>query len=356
MYDLAAINHYLPLLRSSSVQWLSDRMWWVSVTPKAHHSIEIDDIHEVLAGGTPPEVRQEDGYELPITLHCPIAAFFVHRSAGDGTVSILNLSSQSTSLRDYCRALSSGASVLGIEWGGKTWEALTYAEDGDIVAYFPEGFSRELAGGTNPEALSQELQFIHQFSEDSPAGVVAQKAAALAILEARSGLRITEEWLNSTHEVVYVDVPIGDGDSVHSGAIAAQPTIPNSPDAWPHSKKSGILFWIIDLLVAKFGFEWPEISEARSAYGSGHVPEAALHTEVMDRTLRLGRDWLEATNEYESSAADSEFMRLRWRAGIAIRVALREIEQSNPKLSSLQIADEALGMDWPTVQQHILDL
>ncbi|WP_433432610.1 hypothetical protein [Nonomuraea sp. CA-141351] len=349
MYDLAAINYYLPLLRSSSVQWLSDRMWWISVTPKAHQSIEIDDIHEVLAGGTPPEVRQEDGYELPITLHCPIVAFFVHRYAGDGTVSILNLSSESTSLRDYCRALSSGASALGIEWGGKTWEAIAYAEDGDIVAYFPEGFSRELAGGTNPEALSQELQFIHQFSEDSPAGVVAQKAAALAILEARSGLRITEEWLNSTHEVVYVD-------SVHSGAIASQPTIPNSPDVWPHGKKSELLFWIIDLLVAKFGFEWPGISEARSAYGSGYVPEEALHTEVMDRTLRLGRDWLEATNEYESSAANSELMRLRWRAGIAIRVALREIEQSNPKLSSLQLAKEALGMEWPTVQQHILNL
>ncbi|MGP3965911.1 hypothetical protein ACTWPT_59220 [Nonomuraea sp. 3N208] len=356
MYDLATINYYLSLLRSSSVQWLSDRMWWISVTPKAHQSIEIDDIHEVLAGGTPPEVRQEDGYELPITLHCPIVAFFVHRSAGDGTVSILNLSSESTSLRDYCRALSSGASVLGIEWGGKTWEAMAYAEEGDIVAYFPEGFSRELAGGTNPEALSQELQFIHQFSEDSPAGVLAQKAAALAILEARSGLRITEEWLNSTHEVVYVDVPVGGGDSVHSDAIASQPTIPNSPDAWPHSKKSELLFWIIDLLVTKFGFEWPEISEARSAYGSGYVPREALHTEVMDRTLRLGRDWLETTNQYESSAANSELMRLRWRAGIAIRVALREIEQSNPKLSSLQLAKEALGMEWSTVQQHILNL
>ncbi|WP_214316666.1 DUF6461 domain-containing protein [Nonomuraea sediminis] len=354
MYDLAAIDYYLPLLRSSSVQWLSDRMWWISVTPNAHQSIKIDDIHEVLAGGTPPEVRQEDGYELPITLHCPIAAFFVHRSAGDGTISILNLSSESTSLRDYCRVLSSGASALGIEWGGKTWEAITYAEDGDIVASFPEGFSRELADGTNPEALSRELQFIHQFSEDSPAGVLAQKAAALAILEARSGLRITEEWLNSTHEVVYVDVPVS--DSVHRGATASQPTIPNSSDVWPHSKKSALLFWIIDLLATKFGFEWPEISEARSAYGSGRVPEEALHAEVMDRTLRLGRDWLEATNEYESSAANSESKRLRWRAGIAIRVALREIEQGNPKLSSLQLAKEALGMEWPTVQQHILNL
>ncbi|MFC7644770.1 hypothetical protein ACFQX6_31820 [Streptosporangium lutulentum] len=349
---MSTVAYYENLLRDSRAQWLADRMWWISVTPGNHQSIQLEDVYTVLSGGTPPETREEEGCDLLITLHCPVTAFFVHRSETDGTISILNLSSGYSSLRDYCRALSGGgATALGVVWGGKVWETLLYAENGEILAIYQEGFSRELGGGTTPETLEREMEFIHQFSEDTPEGVLLQKAAALAILEARSGLRISEEWLNSTHQAIYVDTPVEADYLEHPTFAAVEPDIAASLAGWPKDKKSALLFWVIDHLSTKFGFDWPEIVDARDALAAGGVLSAELREKVMDRTLRLGRKWLEGTGE--SSDEDAVSAKSRWRAGIAVRVALRELEQPHPAFSSLRLAKEALGAEWTIVRQKI---
>ncbi|TQS18679.1 DUF6461 domain-containing protein [Microbispora hainanensis] len=354
--------HYRELRRKEP--WLEPAVCWTVVVPHEPRPFSVADIGARVSGGTPHEVHEaaplealpffEGGNPMSVAPASPAVMLFEHNGI---------LGTQ----RDVLRRLSRDGRVCGVYWNVEGDNRLNYAAGGRVLASLDAMFWDEWSGD-DIAVLEPELRAMTELlagDEDD------WRAAAMAVVELVTGVRLTAEWLSGAHPYLTFQWP-----------LATEPPTPeelaeyrNDPEvrlrdavvAAPESRQFAALTHLAELLATRFRLgEFPVVRDVLTGLASGRRAGAQRVGELAERLVApLAQEAFD--DDDEDSADDLSFEQdpawQRMQAGIALQIAAR-----GPKDTALTAADIpmvfdayhhaglALGDDWPAVRETIREI
>jgi hypothetical protein len=193
----SAYSHYRELLAREA--WLESSMGWTVVMPPGGPLNDAEVIGR-LAGGRVTELRSGEVGEFDLEEH--FTAVSIGR-AGERSLLFEGAGLQGRR-DDVLRRLSSGCGVYAIGWDIRGNNRFNHYEDGRMAASFDlaEPFDQD---GPSIAAMAEDLDFLDRVLADSEGG--HWRAAGLAIVERRTGVRLTSEWLAGSYPCLLILFP-----------------------------------------------------------------------------------------------------------------------------------------------------
>lgn len=326
------IAHYEQVLTDDS-GWLAEGLSWTVVRPFGT-DLSLEDLTTRLTGGGWPIIAEADEDVEPDTVYL----------GGSGLAGMLLEPGGFTGvgLPHVLRWLSHEAQVWHLSWNLTGRQVMTYLVHGRVLA--------ELPGlGEGPETLATELRALRAAEGAAWPG---RQAAAMAIVEARTGARLDRHWFDQPRPIALLDQPISP-DPLPLGLWHHEPDLHARLSASPQETRRALLLHVVETLIDTFDLSTPELTDALHAVGQGRTLSRDHLAAMRAVHESLGSRW--AGLPFAVREQDDRQWR-RWVAANAVRHGLRSISDAAAwHLDALTFAREALSGDWATVRSRLYE-
>ncbi|MDF5755751.1 hypothetical protein [Spongiactinospora sp. TRM90649] len=235
-----AVTYYTDLLHSSAP--FGETLAWTVVRPVQGPPPSVEDVASRLTGGGSPVLVESDEEftEEAVFMDGPP----VYLGATGAVIMLTEPSGFSYAARQQVMAwLSQDAQVWHLSWNVAGTPGLEYAAHGRYLARIPS-LEPESLYGVDPGALEEEAAALQAVAG---APWPAQKATAMAVIEARTGARLPGDWYEHPRTVATIDPLLGEecppigpaapragsGRQTPPGGSGAPPYDPAAPDRRP---------------------------------------------------------------------------------------------------------------------------
>lgn len=253
-----------------------------------------------------------------------------------------------TSLAEVLLRLSAGARACSVSWGVTTPGDLQYAVYGRLVTSL-EIYSSEWRFGAQPHALDEELTVLERGHPD------LHTAAAMAVVEAATGVRLDRDWLAQPHAMVRREAKVPRLDLPPGSLSELDPDLDARLRlADPSVQALAVQRAVTEVLTQHELLNEPTVRAGLELLASGQL--AAYPPGLVGRdslTSRLQGDY--EARRFEVPG-DQDPRRARWQAaealGSAFGVYLCRYDVFQPLVS----AYFAAGDQWPSVRRALKGL
>jgi hypothetical protein len=122
---------------------------------------------------------------------------------------------------EVLRRLSDGASVHAVSWHINGADEIVYAAYGQVITGV-DVFSPESRHGSNPAALDDELRELVALRAE---GGDDYRAAAMAVVERCTGVRLRADWFERPRQSVIVAEPLAEDPRPRTGFASVDPDL-----------------------------------------------------------------------------------------------------------------------------------
>lgn len=334
MHADAAIRHYLNLLDGTSME--ESIAWTVIISDEK--PLDISEIATALSGGAPPEMLEKSprmAYDhfRNINLVVPVKS--------ETRINLIELGPVHTNYTEFNRWMSAGRRIWSASWHTAGGERLTCVENDEIIFGLSEAFDVDRPFGANVAAAQRELDIMRQSSLSD------RQAAALSIMELHGRFRLEQGWLDSLQTIIAVDQPIPPGATPPSAFASAEPDLAaHLRDAVPTARRSFFIH-LIERLANSYDLRIPEVTTIFDHIRVGSHPTSREWNNLAVETMHLSQ------GHWYANAANATPEWLRWQAAIAIRHALRSLDNDPQNFESLLSARNALHDTWENLREEI---
>ncbi|MEU6711702.1 hypothetical protein ABZ897_09520 [Nonomuraea sp. NPDC046802] len=241
--------------------------------------------------------------------------------------------------------LSQDALVWHLSWNHTGSRVLEFAAGSQRLARMPR-LDHQALHGADPTALREEAAALEQLGE---AAWPLQEATLMAIIEQRTGARLSADWSDQHHQVAIVD-PLIDKACPPIGFRHHDPDVHAELMSVSQGRRQAVLLHVIDLLVQRFDLGQSAAAHALRTVRQGQPLNDALLEEVQEEWVDLGARWAE--RGYAVREEDENAWR-RWVAANGIRHSLRSLSEGASFLDGLTYARFALPEEWPEIRAWI---
>ncbi|MGW0590818.1 hypothetical protein [Streptosporangium sp. NPDC002607] len=337
-----AVNHYIGLIQSTPL--IEEGLSWTVVRPLGE-SLSLPSVASRLIGGGRPTLVESS------------EEFDEEAEAVEGTAVYLDEFGDSIGLYEpggfsYAAAvpvlewLSEDAQVWHVSWNLTGRRFLEYAANGRRLAVIP-GFDPRALHGEAPATLQDAAAALESVAGET---WITQKAAVLAVIEARTGARLSHGWFDEPRQVALVDLPFSE-ETTPIGLWHHEPELDARLRLMPEEDRRAVLLRLIDVLIERFDLDLAFIAPAVRAAHKGLPIDAGLLEEVKAEWENLGRQW---TGAFYAVRENDEPGWRRWVAANAIRHSLRSLNEGASFFDGLTYAKFALSEEWPATTDRIL--
>ncbi|SDM74227.1 DUF6461 domain-containing protein [Nonomuraea jiangxiensis] len=208
--------HYRDLLNGVLAP-TSDALTWTVIQP-------------ITGAPTPAELLERMGLQesdmepaRPVDLTGELEeGMFIGRSGSSFVV--VEPNGYQTSLQEVLLRLSTGARACSVFWGVTTPGHLEYAVYGRLVTSLAI-HSPDWRYGDQPHALDEELTVLEQVTAHESGHPDLHTAAAMAVVEAATGVRLDLDWLAQPHAMVRREAKVPRPDLPSGGVVELDPDL-----------------------------------------------------------------------------------------------------------------------------------
>jgi len=271
-------------------------------------------------------------------------AAVAHLAQSGPAVMVAEVNGYSGAMHGVLRRLSENGRAHSVFWNVNMMKSLGCAAFGDLLVAFEYPDNRT---GIDICALDDELEPVYAAQrdpEDEP------RAAMMAVVERRTGVRLDEDWLDASWPAIVVPSP-GTPDRPACSGSFFDPELESALLLAPASVDHDFVGDLTNLLVpaAQLAGE-PEILAARAALRAGAPLGDERYAPLEQLAARL-EEQVESTPKSGSVLNGMAWHRMH--AAQALRWAFRPPEHTPRPLHSLQHARLALGDDWLAARRRL---
>ncbi|WP_424533134.1 DUF6461 domain-containing protein [Sphaerisporangium viridialbum] len=338
------LDYYRQILADEP--WLETSICWTVVESRTASSIEA--VAQKVAGRTRLELRE------------PVMIDAIPRGADPVTsISISNRLAQLFeysgflgSLPQVLERLSADGRVCSIYWDVDGNNRLSYAVNGRVLVAVDAMEPEESVVDQYP-ALAAELQTL---AEAVAADEEDWQAAAMAVVEIVTGIRLTREWLGEPHTYVTIRWPLAEE------VRPAPASLPDSDTALRTAFSSSsaqtqidVLVRLSDRLIREFELAaFPVSSQARADLATGRYANADRVRQLREQLMVPLSQAREGHEEIEHLEQDPRWR--RYQAGNALQIAVQGPGTRTRGFDTFHHAKLAFGDEWSTVRFELLDM
>ncbi|MBN6056412.1 hypothetical protein JYK22_31075, partial [Nonomuraea sp. RK-328] len=323
-----ALEYYHELLREDPD--LEVGLCWTVIQPLDGPLSLRETARRLTGGGNPDlvDVNPEDPYP-PIRAH----------EIPSGIALLEENGFTYAGLDPILRRLSRRARVWHVCWndvGG----FFVYAANGHVLAQINDyDLSQPYLNGPEPVFLQAEAE---TFASATSLLWPSKRARALAMIEARTGVRLPQGFLDRPHPGIEIEQPIS-GELPPLDFACHEPGL----DAWIRGVSAPVRNSLLgQMAVSLFDAFGPEGAALENAIGlarGGEQVDTAILSEVKENVLALGSWW---EGQSYAQRDENEDVWRRWVAGRGIYHCLRSASEGATYLDGLTYAKFAFGEGW----------
>jgi hypothetical protein len=318
------LRQYSDLLDGAH-RWLTDAMSWTVVTGGGAIASVIRRL-----GGDPDQVVEQRPVDYDYQPRNRHRTQWYLDAASGGLVMLLEVNGFQGSRPEVLRRLSAASGqAYNAFWNIELDNSFSYAAAGQVVTEFDGGYPVRRSG-SDPDALEAEREPLW-------AAGGSWRAAMLALVEIRTGVRLDESWFEQSHPAVLIPwiphdppVPTPESDVV---ALLCQKENP---------RRHAALAWLARTLTDRFDLNDPALALAIEARRANVRIDEDTERQVRDRTRELVQQML-ARDDAVPQELDPV-----WRRGQAAMAAVKVLDFFDPSILVLH-AKNALADDWPLI-------
>lgn len=248
----------------------------------------------------------------------------------NGTVVMFEANGFQAGRPEVLRLLSGRSNqMVGAYWRTERDNAFSYAAAGTVRTTF-DGAHPVRRSGAEPDALEAEREPLWAAAGGS------WRAAMLALVEIRTGVRLDGAWFEQPHPVVVpAEIPDEPTGTTHGAVFTLL-------DQKENPRRHAALAWLAETLAARFDLTDPALVRAIQARRAQVRVDEDTERQVRDMTRDLARQML-ARDKTVPQHLDPV-----WRRGQAAVAAVKVLDFSDPWIL-LMHAENALADDWPAI-------
>jgi hypothetical protein len=314
------VRRYTELLNGPHL-WLTDAMSWTVVTGSAG----VESIIERLGGDPSTVVQQrpvDDDYDYQ-----PAQSRWYLDTTGNA-VGLLEVNNFQASRPEVLRRLTGAHwEAHSAYWNIESDNSFSYASLGEVVTQFDGGYPVQRSGSA-PDALEGQQEPLWAVAGES------WRAAMLALMELRTGVRLDASWFEQPHLTLLTpEIPDDPPVRTPDGEIVDLLQQKENP------RRHAALAWLTRTLADRFDLNDPALARAIDARQANVRVDDATERQVRDMTRNLVRQMLarDTTLPQELDPV--------WRRGQAAMAAVKVLDFFDPSILILH-AKNALADDW----------
>ncbi|MEV0238196.1 DUF6461 domain-containing protein [Nonomuraea sp. NPDC050786] len=259
-----------------------------------------------------------------------------------------------TSLAEVLLRLSAGARACSVSWGVTTPGDLLYAVHGRMVTSLAI-YSSEWRFGAQPYALDEELTVLERVAAPEPGHPDLHTAAAMAVVEAATGVRLDLDWLAQPQTLVRREAKVPRLDLPTGGLSELDPDLDARLRlADPSVQALAVQRAVTEVLTQHELLNEPSVRAGLDLLASGQL--AAYPPGLVGRdslTYRLQGDY--EARRFEVPG-DQDPRRARWQAAQALVSAFGVYLYRYDVFQPLVSVYFAAGDQWPRVRRALKGL
>ncbi|NUW44143.1 DUF6461 domain-containing protein [Nonomuraea rhodomycinica] len=339
-----ASAHYQYLL-NGALEPISDALTWTVIQPMTGTPT----LAELLERMGLQESDLEPARPVDLTGELE-EGMFIGRSGSSFVV--VEPNGYQTALQEVLLRLSTGARACSVSWGATTPGDLQYAVYGRLVTSLAI-HSPDWRYGAQPHALDEELTVLEQVTAPEPGHPDLHTAAAMAVVEAATGVRLDLDWLAQPHAVVRREAKVPRPDVPSGGIVGLDPDLDArlrlaDPSVQAHAVQRAVT----EVLTQHELLNDPAVRAGLELLAAGQV--------TADPPGLTGRDSLTSRLQVDYEARrfevhpDQDPRRARWQAAQALASAFKP--HWYDVFQPLVHAYFAAGDQWPSVRRAVKGL
>jgi hypothetical protein len=268
-----------------------------------------------------------------------------HLAQSGTAVMVAEVNGYSGAMPGVLTRLSEQGRAHSVFWNINMMKSLSCAALGDLLVSFEFPDDRT---GIDICALDDELEPVYAADRDREDDT---RAAMMAVVERRTGVRLKEEWLDASRPAIVLPSPGNPDRQAFGGLSFFDPELESALLLAPTSLDRDFAGDLTDLLVpaAQLAGE-PEIVAARAALREGAPLGDERYAPLQQLADRL-EEQVESTPKSETVLDGMPWHRMH--AARALQWAFLPPEHTPRPLHSLQHARLALGDDWLAARRRL---
>jgi len=312
-------EHYQALL--DRVPMIDEALCW-TVVRGIGRPITMEEVIERI-GGDPATLEERDWDAA----HDHFPAGVVHLAQAGSAVTLFEVNGREGQRPEVLRWLTDGACAHSVYWHVNGGDLLAYAAYGKLITGV-DVFSPEHRHGDDPAALDDDLQELIALRADDASDY---RPAAMAVVEARTGVRLQPDWFERPRLSVIIAEPLPSDPYAPTGLASVDPDLHVLLSLADADTQRTALTRVTRLLAERFDLADPATASRRA---------------LLELRGRL-REEFEASREQGPMEQNPAWLRMQ--ATLAISTAALPAES----LNALCHASLALGADWPALRNEL---
>lgn len=292
-------------------------------------------------GGDPATLTERDWWAA----YDEYPASVVHLAQVGPAVTMFEVNGGEGRRPEVLRWLSDGACVHSVYWHVNGADRLMYAAYGRVLTEV-DVFSPDIRHGESPAALDDDVTELIAICENEEGSC---RPAAMAVVEARTGVRLPMEWFEQPRLSVVITNPVPHDPRPPTSLARMDPDLHVWLKLAARDVRRAALARMARLLAGRFDLtDEPAVSQACEVLASGTEPAAFAALNPLRWRLQSDFDAVRDQGPIEENPAW-----WRMQAAMAISAALTPPGRYPDPLDALNHASAALQADWPSLRDEL---